>query len=134
LQKGWRRHKPGFAAAIDLDRYTKKDAKANKTLLEIVDEIYHDKVFDNVVNFKSFPKSDAVLNSKEAPGPIRDYVMKWDFDESPEGIAKAWTQLFEMVTHFLASAAFPPPEAREKYKGKLHPILDFFLMYETSMT
>ena len=99
-----------------------------------MDEIHQDKIFDNVVVFKDFPKVDPLLNSKPSCDAIRDYVMKWSFDETPEGFAKAYSELFELVTHFAVTSAFPPPHIANdpKYKGKkLRPILDFFLMYKS---
>ena len=124
-------HSPAFAPVVDSEMYS-KPSTGTKSLLDIADEIYHDKVFDNVVVFNDFPKVNPLLKSKAACDTIKDYVMKWSFDETPEGFAKAYSELFELVTHFVAASAFPPPHiaSDQKYKGKkLRPILDFFLMY-----
>ena len=125
-------HSPSFAPVVDIAMYSKSQTD-KKSLLAIADEIYHDNAFDDVVKFKDFPKSEPVLKSKAATDAIKDYVMKWSFEETPEGLANAYSALFELTTHFSVSSAFPPPRIANdpKYKGKkLRPILDFFLMYK----
>lgn len=124
-------HSPAFAPVVDIAMYSKPSTD-KKSLLTIADEIRKDKSFENVVEFKDFPKSDPLLRSKPACDAIKDYVMKWSFDDTPEGLAKAYSELFELVTHFTVSSAFPPPYIinDQKYKDKkLRPLLDFFLMY-----
>jgi hypothetical protein len=122
---------PSFAPVVDSVLYSKSSTD-NKSLLEIAEEIRKDKTFDGVVKFSDFPKSEPLLRHKLACDRIKDYVMKWKIDESPGGFAKAWTELFELVTHFTVSSAFPPQHiaADPKYKDKeLRPLLDFFLVY-----
>ena len=123
-------HKPAFAPVVDIPMYSAKST-SGKDLLTIAKEVRKDKLFDDVVHFKDFPKSDPVLKSKNATERIKEYVMQWKIEESDEGYAKAWTELFEFTTHSTCSSAFPPPHIAndEKYKGKhLRPVLDFFLM------
>jgi len=122
---------PAFAPVVDSALYSNPSID-NKRLLEIADEIRNDMAFDGVVKYTDFPKSEPLLKHKVACDRIKEYVMKWKIDETPEGFAKAWTELFELVTHFTVSAAFPPQHilADPKYKDKeLRPLLDFFLMY-----
>lgn len=124
-------HTPAFAPVVDPKLYS-KPATDKKSLFAIVDEIYHDKSLDDVVKFVDFPKSRPLLESKKACDAIKQYVMKWSFDDTPEGLAKAYTELFELVTHFTVTSAFPPPRVVDnpKYKdAKFRPLLDFFLMY-----
>jgi hypothetical protein len=124
-------HTPAFAPVVDVALYSKPSTD-KKSLLTIADEIYHDKLFDDVVKFQDFPKSAPVLKSKKACDAIKEYVMKWSLDQTPEGYAKAYSELFTLVTHFTISSAFPPPHIvkDQKYKGKeLRPLIDFFLMY-----
>jgi Questin oxidase-like len=124
-------HSPAFAPVVDVAMYSKPPTD-KKSLVTIADEIRKDKSFENVVKFKDFPKSKPLLKSKPACDAIKNYVMKWSFDDTPEGLAKAYSELFELVTHFTVSSAFPPPYIINdpKYKGKrLRPLLDFFLMY-----
>jgi hypothetical protein len=128
-------HSPAFAPVVDPAMYS-KPSTGKESLLDIADGIRQDKAFDNVVVFKDFPKSDPLLKSKMACDKIKGYVMKWSFEETPEGFAKAYTELFELVTHFAATSSFPPPHiaSDQKYKGKkLRPILDFFLMYKAPL-
>jgi len=102
-------------------------------LIAIVNEIYYSKCLDDVIKFSDANKSQTFLQSKKAIEAVKMYVMKWSFDESPEGIAKAHAELFELVTHFMATSAFPPPHIVKdpKYKDKkLRPQLDFFMMYD----
>src|SRR5579859_609893 len=123
-------HKPAFAPVVDIPMYSAKST-SGKDLLTIAKEVHKDTLFDDVVHFKDFPKSDPVLKSKKATDRIKEYVMQWKIEETDEGYAKAWTELFEFTTHSTCSSAFPPPHIvnDEKYKGKhLRPILDFFLM------
>lgn len=124
-------HSPAFAPVVDVSLYSKPSTD-KKSLLAIANEIHQDSLFDDVVKFEDFPKSGPVLKSTKACNSIKDYVMKWSFDETDEGISKAWSELFEFVTHLTVSSAFPPPHIvnDEKYKGKhLRPLIDFFLMY-----
>jgi Questin oxidase-like len=124
-------HRPAFAPVVDSQMYS-QPAKGTRSLLEIADEIRKDHVFDDCVEFKSFPKSEAVLASEKATKAIKEYVMQWKADESPEGFANAWSELFELVTHFVGTSSFAPPRitTQEKYKDvEFRPLLDFFLMY-----
>jgi len=124
-------HSPAFAPVVDIPLYSKPSTDS-KSLLEIVDEIYHDKTFDDSVKFSDSAKSTSVLNDRKATEAIKQYVMKWPLEDSSEGYVKAYRELFELVTHFVASSAFPPPEIinNPKFKNhKFHPLLDFFLMY-----
>ena len=124
-------HKPAFAPVVDIQKYSIKST-SGKDILSIVKEVQKDPLFDDVVTFKDFPKSDPVLKNKKATDRIKEYVMQWKIVESEEGYAKAWTELFEFTTHSTCSSAFPPPHITNdpKYKGKqLRPVLDFFLMY-----
>jgi len=124
-------HKPAFAPVVDIQKYSIKST-SGKDILSIVKEVQKDPLFDDVVTFKDFPKSDPVLKNKKATDRIKEYVMQWKIVESEEGYAKAWTELFEFTTHSACSSAFPPPHITNdpKYKGKhLRPVLDFFLMY-----
>ena len=124
-------HTPAFAPVVDANLYS-KPATGPKSLLTIANEIHDDRLFDNVVTFKDFPKSAPLLKSKRACDAIKDYVMQWKIDETPEGFGKAYSELFELSTHFTFSSAFPPPHIANdpRFKGKtLRPLLDFFLMY-----
>jgi hypothetical protein len=123
-------HSPAFAPVVDSPLYS-KPATGKKTALAIAKEIHNDQIFENAVNFKDFPKSTALLKSKPACDAIKNYVMQWKIDESPEGFARAYYELFELTTHFTFSSAFPPPHIINdpKFKGKtLRPLLDFFLV------
>lgn len=122
-------HKPAFAPVVDIQKYSAK-SNARNDILTVVKEVQRDSLFDDVVHFKDFPKSDPVLKSKKATDAIKEYVMQWKIEETDEGYAKAWTELFEFTVHSLCTSAFPPPHIVHKYKGKhLRPVLDFFLMY-----
>jgi hypothetical protein len=124
-------HKPGFAPLVDFELYS-GPATEEKTLIAIVNEIYHDKSLDDVIKYSFTNKSQAFFKSKKAIEAVKMYVMKWSFADSPEGIAKAYAELFELATHFMATSAFPPPHIvnNPKYKDKkLPPLLDFFMMY-----
>jgi len=123
-------HSPSFAPVVDSELYS-KPATGKKTPLTIANELHDDKIFEKVVTFKDFPKSEPLLKSKPACDAIKNYVMQWKIDETPEGFAKAYSELFEITTHFTFSSAFPPPHIANnpKFKGKpLRPLLDFFLM------
>jgi hypothetical protein len=123
--------RPSFAPVVDSALYSKPSTD-NKRLLEIAEEIRNDVTFDGVVKYSDFPKSDPLVKNQVACDRIKEYVMKWKIDETPEGFARAWTELFELVTHFTVSSAFPPKHISDnpKYQGKdLRPLLDFFLMY-----
>ena len=124
-------HPPAFAPVVDAQLYS-KPVTGTKSLLTIANEIHNDKVFDKVVTFKDFPKSEPLLKSKPACDAIKEYVMQWKIDETPEGFGRAHSELFALTTHFTFSSAFPPPHIVNdpKFKGKtLRPLLDFFLMY-----
>ena len=124
-------HSPSFAPVVDVAKFS-KSATEKKSLLEIVDAIYEDTTFDGVVKYTDPIKSTSVLKSDKATEAIKDYVMQWSFDESEKGIGKAWSELFTLTTHFVASSAFPPPRIANdpKYETtKLRPLLDFFLVY-----
>jgi hypothetical protein len=122
-------HKPAFAPVVDIATYSAKST-SGKDLMTIAKEVQKDPLFDDVVYFKDFPKSDPVLQSKKATDKIKEYVMQWKIEETDEGYAKAWTELFEFTTHSLCSAFAPPHIVNDpKYKDKhLRPVLDFFLM------
>jgi hypothetical protein len=123
-------HSPAFGPVVDPELYS-KPTKGEKSLLAIVEDIRKDKTFDGVVKFSDGSKSTSVLNSSKSTDAIKKYVMQWAFEETPDGFAKAWSELFEGVTHFTCSSGFAPPHIINdpKYKG-LHfrPVLDFFLV------
>jgi len=124
-------HSPAFAPVVDPELYS-KPVTGDQSLLAIANHIRKDKTFDGVVRFTDGSKSTSVLKSKNATNAIKDYVMAWSFEETPEGYGKAWTELFELVVHFTCSSAFPPPhiENDPKYKDiQFRPVLDFFLVY-----
>jgi hypothetical protein len=124
-------HKPSFSPVVDIGLYS-KPATDKKSPIEIAEEIRKDKTFDGVVKFSDSSKSEAFLKSKSSTEAVKQYVMKWSFDDSPAGIAKAYSELFTLVTNFVVTSAFPPPHIVNdpKYKDKkLRPLLDFFLMY-----
>jgi hypothetical protein len=124
-------HKPAFAPVVDVGLYSQA-ATDKKSLLEIVDEIRHDESFNGIVKFTDGNKSSAFFESKMASEKVKEYVMKWRLDSSPEGVSTASTELFELVTRLLVTSAFPPPHIVKdpKYKDKtLPPQLDFFFVY-----
>ena len=124
-------HSPAFAPVVDPEMYS-KPLNGKRSLLGIVDEIYKDKTFDGVVKFTDGSKSTSVLKSNRATDAIKEYVLDWSFQATPDGFAKGWTELFELVTHFTCSSGFPPPHIVNdpKYKGVHFRVpLDFFLLY-----
>lgn len=124
-------HSPAFAPVVDIPLYS-KPISGKKSLLQIIDAIYHDDVFKGVVKYTDGTKSQSVLSSPKACEAIKQYVMQWEFDDSQDGLGKAFSELFELATHFISSAAFPPPRVVDSQKHedkKFRPLLDFFLMY-----
>jgi hypothetical protein len=124
-------HSPAFAPVVDPELYS-RPVNGQKSLLEIVEEIHNDKTFDGVVKFSDSSKSTSVLKSSRATEAIKKYVLEWKFEATPDGFGKAWSELFEFVTHSTCSSGFPPPHIvkNPKYKDvHFRPVLDFFLMY-----
>ena len=124
-------HSPTFAPVVDIPLYS-KPITGKKSLLQIVDEVYNDAVFNGVVQYTDGTKSQSVVQSQKASEAIKQYVMQWGFSDSQDGLSKAYSELFTLTSHFVASSAFAPPYIVNdpKYRDKkFRPLLDFFLVY-----
>ena len=117
-------HKPDFAPVIDIERYSSTDDKSKRqTLPSILDAIIADSRLKDIVKYSDYNKRAEAM---KASAIVVDNVSSWDIKgtvdkilqivlnhvDTPEGISKAFSDLFLLTVRITFAGCFPPEDVK----------------------